>query len=294
MPGADVDLRKLRYFVAAAEESHFGRAAARLHIAQPVLSRQIRALEDELHVRLFERDRRGARLTPAGEQLLSDAPGLLAEAEALTRRVRAAAAPVERFTVAFMPGITVAAAVHALTARHPGLRVEVLRCGWDDQTQVVRDGRADVSVVRLPADHRGLRLRPLYEEGRVAVLPRTHRLAGKAALAIADLADDVLLQDPDMVPEWRDLPHRRESLTEAGGRPPRTSAEEKLEYVAALQGVVIVPESAATYYTRPDVCHVPVEDIPPSRVCLAWSERRERPLVREFGDLVEEAGPEAG
>src|SRR5437879_10514247 len=102
----DVDLRKLRYFVAVAEELHFGRAAARLHIAQPVLSRQIRALEADLRVRLFDRDRRATALTPAGRQLLADAPGLLAAAEGLRRRARQAAGRTEHFTVAFMPGST--------------------------------------------------------------------------------------------------------------------------------------------------------------------------------------------
>src|ERR1700728_641932 len=82
---ADVDLRKLRYFVAVAEQLHFGGAAADLHIAQPVLSRQIRALEDELKAQLFVRDRRATELTPAGRQLLADAGALLASADALRR-----------------------------------------------------------------------------------------------------------------------------------------------------------------------------------------------------------------
>src|ERR1700731_4106480 len=90
----DVDLRKLRYFVAVAEQLHFGRAAEALHVAQPVLSRQIRALEDELKAQLFVRDKRATELTPAGQQLLADAGPLLAGADALRRRVtRAACGP---------------------------------------------------------------------------------------------------------------------------------------------------------------------------------------------------------
>jgi DNA-binding transcriptional LysR family regulator len=280
----DVDLRKLRYFVAVAEELHFGRAAARLHIAQPVLSRQIRVLEDELRVRLLDRDRRATALTAAGEQLLRDAPGVLAAADALLRRVRQAADGTPRFTVAFMPGITVTGPVQALLARHPGLDVQVLRTGWDDQAAVVLDGRADVSFVRMPVDRHGLRLLPLFTEPRVAVLPRTHRLAGKPAIVIADLAADRLLQDPDAVPEWRDLPHREV----AGGAPEPAirTVEEKLEYVAALQGVIVLPLSAAAYYTRADVVHVPVGDIAENQVCLAWAADRDSPLIREFGDLA--------
>lgn len=100
----DVDLRKTRYFVAVAEELHFGRAAERLHITQPVLSRQIRALEQELRVQLFTRDKQSTELTPAGRQLLEDARPLLASAQALCRRVQEAAAGLRCSRSASCPG----------------------------------------------------------------------------------------------------------------------------------------------------------------------------------------------
>jgi DNA-binding transcriptional LysR family regulator len=156
----DIDLRKLRYFVAVAEELHFGQAADRLHIAQPVLSRQIRAFEDELGMPLFRRDRSGTALTPAGRQLLDDARPLLVSAQALRRRVAGAAAAGTMFTIGFMPGITVTPAVRAMQARHPVLEV------------------------RLPVDVRGLETRRLFDEPRVALLPSGHRLAGKETVMI--------------------------------------------------------------------------------------------------------------
>lgn len=281
----DVDLRKLRYFVAVAEESHFGRAAELLHISQPVLSRQIRALEQELHAELFLRDRRSTELTPAGRQLLEDARPLLAAAGALHHRVRQAARGTTVLTVGFMPGISVTAAVRAFSARHPELRVEVVRTTWDDQVEGVHEGRLDVSYVRLPVDHRGLRLRPLFSEPRVAVLPAGHRLAGKAAIGVADLAGERLLQDPDAVPEWRDLADRPDEEGSAP-RPVFHSVEEKLEHVAAGHGVVVLPRSTAVYYGHADVTHVPVEDIGPGDVCLAWSAGRASPLLPEFADLA--------
>ncbi|MBM0275781.1 LysR family transcriptional regulator [Micromonospora tarensis] len=286
----DVDLRKLRYFVAVAEELHFGRAAARLHIAQPVLSRQIRAFEQELRAELFVRDRRSTVLTEAGRQLLTDARALLASAEALRRRVQRAAHDRQTFTIAFMPGIIVTAEARALAQLHPDLTVGVLRTSWADQAAVVRDGRADVSYVRLPTDQRGLRLRPLFTEPRVVVLPSEHRLAGAASVDLAALGEERLLQDPDAVPEWRDLPNRPSEP--AAPRPELNSVEEKLEHVAAYAGVVILPLSTATFYTRPDVVHLPVADLGPNQVCLAWAEENSSPLVPEFVDLaVRQAQP---
>jgi DNA-binding transcriptional LysR family regulator len=275
-----LDLRKVRYFVAVAEELHFGRAAERLHIAQPVLSRQIRALEDELHVQLFVRTKRSTELTAAGRQLLDDARPLLAAADATRRRVVRAARGPSTFTVGFMPGITVTAAVRALTAKHPELTVELVRTSWHDQVEVLHDGRVDVGFVRLPIDRRGLRLRPLFEEPRVVVLPAHHRLAGKESVVVADLADERLLQDPDAVPEWRDIAVRP--------RPGRVmhSVEEKLEHVAAGNGIVVIPLSTANYYTRPDVAHVPIVDIGPNQVFLAWAATRRSPLLAEFADIA--------
>src|ERR1700738_1198056 len=189
----DVDLRKVRYFVAVAERLNSGRAAEALHIAQPVLSRQIRALENELKAQLFVRDRRSTELTAAGRQLLADARPLLADADALRRRVGRAARGADSFTVAFMPGLIVTAAVRALVARHPGLNGGLIRTRSADQTDVIHDGRADVSYVRLPIDRHGLQVRPLTAEPRVVVLSADHRLAGKGGGTVGDPAEDHLV-----------------------------------------------------------------------------------------------------
>jgi DNA-binding transcriptional LysR family regulator len=281
---ADVDLRKLRYFVAVAEQLHFGRAAEALHIAQPVLSRQIRALEDELKVQLFVRDKRATELTPAGRQLLADAGPLLASADALRRRAVRAARGGDSFTIGFMPGLIVTDAVRALAGCHPQLDVNVLRTNWDDQTAVLHDGRADVSYIRLPVDQRGLHIQPLLTEPRVAAIPAGHRLAGKNAVSIADLADDHLLQDPAAVPEWRDT--AREMRTRRGSAPAFRTVEEKLEHVAAGHGIVLLPLSTADFYTRPGIAYVHVSDIPPNQVCLAWDAARRSPLIRDFAVIA--------
>ena len=283
----DVDLRKLRYFVAVAEHLHFGRAAEALHIAQPMLSRQIKVLEDDLKATLFARDKRSTELTPAGVQLLADARPLLANAAALRRRVtRVARGPVG-FVVGFMPGLIVTAPIRALISRHPELTVDVIRTTWDDQTDVIHDGRADVSFVRLPIDQQGLKIQHLHTETRVAVLPADHRLAGKTTISITDLADEHLLQDPDAVPEWRDIATELRARTRRA-EPVFHSVEEKLEHVAAGHGVVILPLSVTSFYSRADVVHVTIEDIAPNQICLAWDSTRPDKVIHEFAAITAE------
>jgi DNA-binding transcriptional LysR family regulator len=286
----DLDLRKLRYFMAVAEHLNFGRAADALHIAQPVLSRQIRAFEDELKVQLFARDKRGTALTPAGEQLRIDGAALLNEADAAHRRLRRAARGTRTFAVGFMPGLIVTGPVRALTARHPDLSVEVLRTGWDEQVQALHDGRIDVSFVRLPIDQQGLALRPLFSESRVVVVPVEHRLAGKETVSITDLVDEHLLQPAEVVPEWRDIAAelRCRGGVAQEGKVVHT-VEEKLELVATGRGIVVLPESTATFYRRPDVTSALIEDIGPNQVALAWEAGRRDALIEEFVALALEA-----
>lgn len=183
----DLDLRKVRYFVAVAELLHFGRAAEQLHIAQPVLSRQIRALEKDLDTTLFERDSHGVTLTTGGLQLLDDGRALLASADATRRRVQRSARGPHRLVVGFRAGIVVTHTVRAYGAAHPGIEVRARRVEWDDQERLILDGTVDLAYLRRPIREEGLTLLPLFAEPRVAMLPGDHRLAGKQDLVRADL-----------------------------------------------------------------------------------------------------------
>ncbi|MBE1547710.1 DNA-binding transcriptional LysR family regulator [Mycobacterium sp. OAS707] len=262
----DLDMRKLRYFVAVAEELNFGRAAERLHIAQPVLSRQIRSFECELGVQLFARDSRGTELTIAGKQLLDDARYLLVEAKALQQRLTRATQATVTVTVGVMPGLLATAAAAAFEADEPSRRAVVVQVGWADQVDVVHRGEVDVVYAREPIDHHGLGTAPLLEEPRVAVLPAADPLAKKRSVRLRDLASKRLLQDPATVPEWYAIaaPEYRRA-----GQTART-VEEKLELVAAQEGFVILPQSTTAFYRRPDVRVLPIEDIGPSQVTLIW------------------------
>ncbi|MFD0304411.1 LysR family transcriptional regulator [Streptomyces sp. NPDC127119] len=271
----DLDLRKLRYFVAVADRLHFGRAADELHIAQPVLSRQIRALEQDLDAALFTRDRHGVALTDAGRQLLADAGPLLASAHAVRRRVSAAARGSRRLMIGFRAGIPVIPAAHAFEARHPDVVVDVQRIEWDDQAPMLLDGRIDVGYVRLPIDETGLRVIPLYAEPRVAVLPVGHRLAGKEEVTEADLAGEPLLwhADPSTQPTRR--PHPNAGYLVRG-------VDETLEHVAAGRGISFLARSATVFYSHPEVVYVPIPDLAPEQVCLAVAASRTSPLVEDF------------
>ncbi|MGW2488119.1 LysR family transcriptional regulator [Streptomyces sp. NPDC001606] len=273
----DLDLRKLRYFTAVAELLHFGRAAERLHIAQPVLSRQIRAFEKELGAELFVRDSHGVTLTDAGAQLLAEARNLLVAAEGAQRRVRRAASG-RRLVIGFRAGIVVTPALRAFRTAHPDVDTRARRLEWDDQEPSVLDGTVDIAYVRAPLREDGLELRPLYTEPRVVMLPAAHRFAGKPELTLADLADETWLSYRTPGPD--DLPLR--------------TVEEKFECIATGTAITLVPRSVAEQYSRPDVAYVPVLDAEPDRILLAWAAGRPSPLVTAFAEAAAAAtaGPD--
>jgi DNA-binding transcriptional LysR family regulator len=263
----DLDLRKLRYFAAVAEHRHFGRAAEQLYIAQPVLSRQIRALEQELGCALLVRTTRSVQLTPAGEQLREEARGVFATVDSAVRRVHEIDRGVQRLIVAFSPGLHVSDAVRAFTASHPDVEIELLRLHWWEQDTPLRDGRADVGYLRRPFDDTGLRTVPIGSEPKVACLPGSHPLARRRTLTSADLDGEPIL----------DAPRRRTS-----------SLEEKFELIAAGHGIAMVPRSVARSYSRPDLVYRPVTDAVPVETCVVVAEDRREPRVLDFVTIATE------
>lgn len=285
---ADLDLRKVRYFVAVASTLNFRGASEELHIAQPVLSRQIRALEDELGTVLFVRGPRGTSLTAAGEQLLADAVPLLEFASATMRRARQAAETIDRIVVGAMPGLLITPALSAFREHHAPSRVEVVSTTWETQISLVRDGSLDISLAREPFDAAGLRAVKLASETRVALVKRDTDMANNDSLAITDLAWVQLLQDPDLAPEWTQAASAE--LRRAASRlKPAGTVEEKLERVASGEGFVLLPRSTSAYYRRPDVRVVPVRDLPPTTVSLVMR-RDSRSSVRALASLIVELG----
>ena len=271
---ADLDLRRLRYFLVVAAELNYGRAAEILRIAQPALSRAMAALERDLGVKLFDRSRSGTRLAPAGELLREEAQAILRSAEILQRRVRVAEREGRSVTIGFMPGLIITPVVRHLEQHFPGLRVDVVRTSWTEQITALRDGRLDASFAHRPFDDEGLTVVELHAEARAAALPVSHPLAGKSELSLADLAGETLLQPVEAVPGWLGP-----AASPVAGSP---SVEEKFESVAAGRGIVVIPESATRYYHRPDLTFARVSDLPAAQVCLVIESRRDSAVLREL------------
>jgi DNA-binding transcriptional LysR family regulator len=232
------------------------------------------------------RDRRRTELTAAGRQLLEEARPLLLDAEALRRRVARAGRESGSFAVGFMPGLIVTPVIRALSAAHPELTIDVLRTSWDDQVEVLHDGRVDVSYVRLPIDETGLKVVPLFSEPRLVALPSDHHLAGNQTVSIADLADEHLLQDPAAVPEWQAIASKLQGPNTRRPIPTIRTVEEKLEHVAAGDGIAVIPQSTAIFYRRADVACLPIDDIGPNHVSLAWEATRRSGLISELAELA--------
>ncbi|MCM0621206.1 LysR family transcriptional regulator [Nocardioides bruguierae] len=245
-----MELRHLRYFVAVAEECHFGRAAERLHMAQPPLSQQIKQLEAELGVQLLERTSRRVELTPAGQRYLERARDVLARVEAANDEAAlVAGGMVGRVSIGFTGSATyelLPAISRALQARLPGveadLRGELLT---PRQVSGMLAHELDLGVLRPPVGDPAIEVHPLRRERLVVVLPETHRLAGHGAVDLAALADDPFVTYPS---HQRSVVHDAvlAACQDAGFTPHGTEVAETstlVSFVAAGLGVALVPES---------------------------------------------------
>lgn len=263
-----METRELRYFVAVAEELHFGRAAQRLGIAQPPLSRAIRQLERRLGVALLERTSRTVALTEPGSVLLREGRAALDAVEAADRRTRRAA-----LAAAGRPGLVLVTKAGASTellsklldayAAEPGaVGVDVLLCGPAEQERLLRDGRADVALLHRPFDvTTGFDTEELCREEQVAVLPAGHPFAGRSHLRLADLT--ALPGLP--MPRW---PEPDGSYPDGPGPQIRDTAQ-LYQLIALGRTVAVLPESVRGEL-RGDVATVPVLDAPAVTTVIAW------------------------
>ncbi|MFF0267895.1 LysR substrate-binding domain-containing protein [Kribbella sp. NPDC004536] len=272
-----MELRTLRYFVAVAEELHFGRAATRLYMSQPPLSRAIRQLEADLGTALFNRSSAGVTLTAAGTALLADARNLLAQADQVRTRV-AAVAGATSLTVGILSDSTdpdISRLAAAYRARHPNVDIHIREADLDDPTCGLRAGLVDIALTRGPFDQTGLHVVELRSDPVGVVLRSDDPLAIRESLTLADLADRRWFQfpagtDPIWQSYWNGNQPREGPVVRA--------VQECLQSVLwnATIGLTPLPHPNP----GPELTTIPLTDLPPSPVVIAWT--TSTPLTLSF------------
>jgi DNA-binding transcriptional LysR family regulator len=282
----DVHLRELRYFVTVAEELHFTRAAERLFVSQPALSKQIRALERGLGFPLFVRDASGVRLTAAGAALLPSARETLAAFAAGWAAARAAGAG-RTFTIGMQTAVgrdLQRPALRLVSELVPGWTVALRLVGWTDPTAGLADGSSDVAFVWLPLAADELRTRVLARERRWVALPPGHPLARRAEIPFSDLLAEPFVALPAAAGSLREYWLATEAR---GGRPAivsgeATSPDEVFEMVASGLGMALVAQGNVDLYRRPGVVCRPVTGLSPAELAVAWRADDRREVVLTF------------
>jgi DNA-binding transcriptional LysR family regulator len=267
-----MELRHLRYFVAVAEELHFRRAAERLYVAQPAVSEQVRKLEEELGVRLFDRTQRSVSLTDAGAALLEEARRVLRQADVAQMAARNAAdRATKRLRIGHLPDLlpsSVTRAMQVLGARSPYVHMGLETGPALRLIAELRAERLDAVVVGLPAPTSGLRATPAGHQRAVLALPVGHPQALATAVSLGRLAPErLVVLPPDSNPAFHSAV--MSLCREAGISPALVEvAEPRVEHVlvavASGAGMALLPESAAERHVAPGVRFVPLEHAEPA------------------------------
>ena len=290
-----MELRHLRYFAAVAEELNFHRAAARLGIAQPALSQQIRQLETELGVVLLDRDRRQVKLTPAGAAFLEKAQSTLASAADAIRTAHLAdRGEIGRISIGFVTSAlygVVPDVIRLFRQRHPDVHTDLHELAAVHQAEAFRNGRIDVSFLRTPFDVEGLAVRTIMKERWVIALPSTHHLSRRPFVPLSALAGDPFLLFPrNLAPNLYD---HVLLICEAAGFSPNIALEAQMQtivnLVAANIGVALVPESLRNLRRKGLVYKSLAEPAPDVGLAVAWREGDRSPVLRAFLSVVDDA-----
>lgn len=285
-----MELRHLRYFVAVAEELHFGRAALRLNISQPPLSQQIKSLEEELCAELFKRSSRRVELTPAGKVFLVRARNLLSMAEDAADEARRVAAGLEGvlrlgFVTPAMDG-PLPRVIAGFRGNWPGVRLDLKEASTVEQLEALRGGRLDIGFIRAHGGNaQGLAARSFLREPYVLALPRGHALTAGQSVSLAELDGQPFIffarqQGPGLHDEIM------AAFSRAGAAPFITqevlSKRSTLALVAAGLGLALVPASTARASMEEVVFRRLREELPLVCVDAAWHPAADSPLVDNF------------
>ena len=291
----DVHLRDLRYFTAVAEELHFRKAAERLFVSQPVLSRQIARLEQDLKARLFIRDRRSVQLTSAGEALLHRARNLLEDWDAATKEVTTLARKEQSVLVIGLQTGVGRGMLHTLTQALNAIqwRPELHQVAWNDATAGVEAGDCDAGFAWL-----GTTINPrcdyvvVAEEPIMLAVNSQHRLAGRRQASFAEVSNEPLVALPESAKELRSFwlaEHARHG-SPAPIACEAATADEALENVAAGTGSVFISAGNSVLYAREGVHFLDVPDLPPARLAFLWRAGDTRDVIRVAASALQQRG----
>ena len=290
-----MELRHLRYFVAVAEELHFGRAAARLHLAQPPLSRQIRDLEEELGATLFDRNRRAVALTAAGTAFLEEVRHVFEGVERAAETARRAhRGEIGGLRIGYVGSVAYSGLpeiVRAYRARLPSVEVRMQEMSPAGQVEALLAGRLDVGFARGPVDEPALEVQAVLDEPLVAALPSEHVLASRATVPLRALAlEPFLVTARARGPGYHDYVL---TVCRRAGFSPRIVQEgshfDVLSLVAAGMGVALVPSSLREI-RRGDVAYRPLLEPVRTQLVLVSRMNSVSPVVREFVSSVTRRG----
>lgn len=283
-----IDIRHLKAFVAVAEELNFHRAAERLHIVQPALSRLIKNLEEVVGVSLLERSTRHVRLTEAGKVFLDDARATLTQLSGAVRAAREAdSGATGTLRLAYMdfavhrllPDMVAAAAL-----REPGIRAELVYMSTAQQRQALIEGRIDLGIIIGTMSAPSVETRLLAEEPLVVAMAAVHRLAGQERVSPRDILGEPLLLGSEG--EWSTFRDRVFSLYADHDASPRIAQE--ASSAAALFGLVARGVGITLYagdpavYAHPRIAVRPLAGVRPLSVSAAWRRGPRLTLVRRF------------
>jgi DNA-binding transcriptional LysR family regulator len=290
-----IELRHLRYFAILAQELHFGRAAARLGIAQPPLSQQIRRLETILGTRLLERTSRRVQLTDAGRAFLVETERVLAgvegAVEAARRSGRGESGELRVAFAATVMFLALPSIIREFRTRFPRVHLDLREMPTGPQLQALRDGEIDIGFVREPRPDPELEMVTVMREPLRIAVNRSHPLASRPTLAVRDLAEEPFVLFPaELAPG---LHAQVMSLCRSAGFSPRVVEESRELYtsvslVEAGVGVSILPASVEKLGWR-GVRYRPIPSAgAETRIAAAWRKDRARPVIEAFMKVVHE------
>ncbi len=290
-----MELRHLRYFVAVADELHFGRAAEKLHISQPPLSHQIQDLERELGVDLFYRTRHFVALTEPGRAFLEEARRILQDTDhAVATARKAGRAEVGRLSIGF--GLASEASVlgkilNVFLSQHSGVAVDLQTLHSREQIEALANRQIDVALPILPVSHRNIAVEPIAVEPLVAALPNTHALANAGRIGLADLRSGPFVRiSPEAGPAFHEAVLR--ACAEAGFAPSIASEAGHVLTVLALVGaglgVAILPACLASRPTH-GVVFRRLARAPSIQIGVAYRQRETSALLLAFLDIARDA-----